>query len=226
MNQDTYSVMIFWSDDDAAFVASVPDLPGCMAHGETRAEAAEQIGIAIQNWIETAREIGRQIPSPPKDMALYIKELDQKTAQTIKAGLENAMPSLVETVVKVLKQSEANERQEMTPHTAVLYARVSSREQREEGYSIEAQVKLLRAAASALLPTPEMSYARVIARYIMPNARNVTAIEIPANARNSGSFHIWRARGVLASHPALNPPAKPPMCAQKSTPGMKLSTRP
>jgi predicted RNase H-like HicB family nuclease len=111
MNQDTYSVMIFWSDDDAVFVATVPDLPGCMAHGETRGMAIEQIEIAIQNWLDTAREIGREIPGPPKDMALYIKELDQKTAQTIKAGLENAMPSLVETVVKVLKQSEANERQ-------------------------------------------------------------------------------------------------------------------
>jgi predicted RNase H-like HicB family nuclease len=111
MNQDTYSVMIFWSDDDAAFVASVPDLPGCMAHGETRAEAAEQIGIAIQNWIETAREIGRQIPSPPKDMAQYMKELDQKAEQTIKAGIENAVPSLVETLTKILKEAEAHEKQ-------------------------------------------------------------------------------------------------------------------
>ena len=86
MNQDTYSVMIFWSDDDAAFIATVPDLPGCMAHGETRALAIEQVEIAIQNWLDTAREIGREIPSPPKDMADYIKELDQKAEQSIRLG--------------------------------------------------------------------------------------------------------------------------------------------
>jgi len=105
MNQDTYSVMIFWSDDDTAFIATVPELPGCMAHGETRALAIEQIEIAIQNWIDTAREIGREIPSPPKDMAAYIKELDQKAKQTIKAGIENAMPSIVEVLAKEMAKT-------------------------------------------------------------------------------------------------------------------------
>lgn len=108
MNQDTYSVIIFWSDDDAAFIATVPELPGCMAHGETRALAIEQIEIAIQNWLDTAREIGREIPSPPKDMAEYIKELDQKAEQTIKAGVENAMPSIVEALAKEMAKTGEN----------------------------------------------------------------------------------------------------------------------
>lgn len=108
MNQDTYSVIIFWSDDDAAFIATVPELPGCMAHGETRALAIEQIEIAIQNWLDTAREIGREIPSPPKDMAEYIKELDQKAEQTIKAGVENAMPSIVEALAKEMTKTGEN----------------------------------------------------------------------------------------------------------------------
>lgn len=65
-----------------------------------------------------------------------------------------------------------------------------------------------------------------MAIYIIPNATTVRAIHTPASALNSGSFHIKRARGVLANHPARNPPAIPPTCAQKSTPGRKLSTRP
>ena len=105
MNQDTYGVIIFWSDDDAAFIASVPELPGCMAHGETRALAIEQIEIAIQNWLDTAREIGREIPSPPKDMADHIKELDQKAEQTIKAGIEKVMPLIVEVLTKEMSKS-------------------------------------------------------------------------------------------------------------------------
>jgi predicted RNase H-like HicB family nuclease len=46
--EDTYSIILYWSDDDEAFIASVPELPGCMAHGETRGQAIEQIEIAIQ----------------------------------------------------------------------------------------------------------------------------------------------------------------------------------
>jgi hypothetical protein len=63
-------------------------------------------------------------------------------------------------------------------------------------------------------------------RYIIPNATAVTAMLIPAKALSSGSFHIMRARGVLASHPATNPPENPPTWAQKSTPGIKLKTNP
>ena len=63
MIEDTYSTILYWSDDDEAFIASVPESPGCIAHGETRDQAIEQIEIAIQNWLDTAREIGREIPS-------------------------------------------------------------------------------------------------------------------------------------------------------------------
>ena len=59
-----YEIIIFWSEADCAFVAEVPELPGCMADGKTRQEAllnAEQI---IKEWIETAEELGRPIPRP------------------------------------------------------------------------------------------------------------------------------------------------------------------
>ena len=59
-----YEILIQWSDEDRAFVARVPELPGCMAHGPTRATAQENIGQAIALWLETAREHGDPVPEP------------------------------------------------------------------------------------------------------------------------------------------------------------------
>lgn len=65
-----YEVIIYWSDEDGAFVAEVPELAGCMADGTTYAEALESVQIVIQEWIDTAQELGRAIPSP-KGRLLY-----------------------------------------------------------------------------------------------------------------------------------------------------------
>ncbi len=51
-----YEVIIYWSNEDGAFVAEVPELPGCSAHGDTQQAALEQIGQAMDLWLETARE--------------------------------------------------------------------------------------------------------------------------------------------------------------------------
>lgn len=59
-----YEIIIYWSEDDQAFVAEVPELPGCAAHGETAGGALEKCGDAIDLWIETATEAGRSIPTP------------------------------------------------------------------------------------------------------------------------------------------------------------------
>lgn len=59
-----YEVILFWSGDDEAFVAEVPELPGCMADGATYQEALKNVEIVIREWIETARELGRSIPEP------------------------------------------------------------------------------------------------------------------------------------------------------------------
>ena len=59
-----YSVNIFWSDEDQVFIAEVPDLPGCVTHGDTHASALANANDAIQLWIETASEFGDSIPSP------------------------------------------------------------------------------------------------------------------------------------------------------------------
>lgn len=61
---DRYEVIIYWSDDDGAYVAEVPELPGCIAHGSSREEALSSIGEAMSLWLDTARECGDAIPEP------------------------------------------------------------------------------------------------------------------------------------------------------------------
>ena len=59
-----YEVIIYWSNEDQVFVAEVPELPGCMAHGDTKADALASADEAIQLWIDTATEFGDPIPEP------------------------------------------------------------------------------------------------------------------------------------------------------------------
>ncbi len=59
-----YELIIYWSEEDSTFIVEVPELPGCMADGQTYQEAVSNVEIVIQEWIETARELGRSIPSP------------------------------------------------------------------------------------------------------------------------------------------------------------------
>ncbi|MGO9117285.1 MAG: type II toxin-antitoxin system HicB family antitoxin [Desulfomonilaceae bacterium] len=59
-----YEVIIYWGDEDQAFIAEVPELPGCAADGATYQEAIANAEVAIKEWIETAQELGRSIPEP------------------------------------------------------------------------------------------------------------------------------------------------------------------
>ena len=59
-----YEILIQWSDEDRAFVARAPELPGCMAHGGTTAAARESIEQAVALWLDTAKESGDPIPQP------------------------------------------------------------------------------------------------------------------------------------------------------------------
>ena len=59
-----YELILFWSKEDQAFIAEVPELPGCMADGASYAEALANAEKVIQEWIQTAQEMGRPIPTP------------------------------------------------------------------------------------------------------------------------------------------------------------------
>lgn len=70
MSENRFEVAIYWSDADTAFIAEVPELPGCMADGSTRELALHNAEVAIEEWIETARDLGRPIPLPKGRLAL------------------------------------------------------------------------------------------------------------------------------------------------------------
>lgn len=59
-----YEVIIYWSAEDEAFIAEAPELAGCMADGASYQEALANVEVVIQEWIETAQELGRPIPQP------------------------------------------------------------------------------------------------------------------------------------------------------------------
>ena len=59
-----YEVIIYWSQEDKAFIAEVPELPGCVADSQNYQEALDNVGLIVQEWIETAKQLGRNIPKP------------------------------------------------------------------------------------------------------------------------------------------------------------------
>ena len=59
-----YEVILYWSSEDEAFIAEVPELPGCAADGPTYEAALSNVKVVIDEWIETALHLGRQVPEP------------------------------------------------------------------------------------------------------------------------------------------------------------------
>ena len=64
MNNSKYEIILYWSEEDDAFIAEVPELAGCAADGATYQEAVANVEVIIQEWIQTAKELGREIPVP------------------------------------------------------------------------------------------------------------------------------------------------------------------
>lgn len=64
-----YEIILYWSENDGCYIAEVPELSGCMADGKTFAEALENVHVVIREWIETAEELGREIPAPKGKLA-------------------------------------------------------------------------------------------------------------------------------------------------------------
>ena len=66
-----YEIILYWSNEDQVFVAEVPELPGCMAHGDSQQAALRNINDAMQSWIDTARELGRPVPEPKGQRLMF-----------------------------------------------------------------------------------------------------------------------------------------------------------
>ena len=63
-NESRYEIILYWSDEDQAVIAEVPELPGCATDGETYEDALTNVRTVIDEWIETARDLGREVPKP------------------------------------------------------------------------------------------------------------------------------------------------------------------
>lgn len=66
-----YEIIVFWSAEDATYIAEVPELPGCMADGNSYEAAVANANTVITEWIETAKELGRPIPEPKGRRLVY-----------------------------------------------------------------------------------------------------------------------------------------------------------
>ncbi len=71
MNEPRYHINLFWSDEDDCWIADVPDLKYCSAHGDTPSEAIVSIQDAMEGWLETAAELNMPIPEPHYRPAIY-----------------------------------------------------------------------------------------------------------------------------------------------------------
>ncbi|MDZ7795226.1 MAG: type II toxin-antitoxin system HicB family antitoxin [Spirochaetia bacterium] len=66
-----YEIILFWSEEDNAYIAEVPELSGCMADGNSYEEALRNAEVVIEEWIKTAKELNRTIPEPKKGRLIY-----------------------------------------------------------------------------------------------------------------------------------------------------------
>ncbi|MFN6530626.1 type II toxin-antitoxin system HicB family antitoxin [Nostoc sp. ChiSLP03a] len=66
-----YEIILYWSELDRAFIAEVPELSGCAADGDTYQEALNNVELVVQEWIETAKDLGRPVPEP-RPRLMYI----------------------------------------------------------------------------------------------------------------------------------------------------------
>jgi len=69
MEELHYSMVIEWSDEDNTYIVTVPEIPGCMTHGDTYEEAVQQGKDSIETWVEASKRLGRPIPEPKKHAA-------------------------------------------------------------------------------------------------------------------------------------------------------------
>jgi predicted RNase H-like HicB family nuclease len=67
----SYEIILYWSQEDRVFIAEVPELPGCMAHGDTQEAALANVKEAMQLWLDTAREFGDPVPEPRGRRLIY-----------------------------------------------------------------------------------------------------------------------------------------------------------
>jgi len=92
-----YSVNLIWSREDEAYIAAVPELPGCMADGETMEEALQNVREVARQWVEVATEDGRRIPQPMsfEDLRQSVEDRNKQMQMEIQKTCEQAVSSIL-----------------------------------------------------------------------------------------------------------------------------------
>ncbi len=95
-----YSFNCTWSDEDGAFIASVPELPGCSADGRTVPQALKALDVVIDEWIETANEDKRPVPKPltAKVSAEFQKKFREKLSEHVQRQVEIAVEKVIQGI--------------------------------------------------------------------------------------------------------------------------------
>jgi predicted RNase H-like HicB family nuclease len=101
MRIERYAITLIWSQEDEAYLAMIPDLPGCAADGATVEEAIKNLDVVAQEWIETAKELGRRIPAPVT--LSQLRERDRKADEEQHAAFEAAVKRAVDMLAKTAK---------------------------------------------------------------------------------------------------------------------------
>lgn len=98
-----YCIQIVWSEDDKAFLASVPELPGCIADGATVEKAIKALQATVDDWIETAKELGREIPEPLD--AAKMEERARQFQEDLKQEIQRQVQTAVGQIFHNLTQA-------------------------------------------------------------------------------------------------------------------------
>ncbi len=145
MKPTDYAITIVWSEDDQAYLARVPSLPGCVADGKTREEAvANAVGV-IQDWIDTAKELGRPVPSPLSD-----QDYHQRAREIADKGQALFQKAVNDAVQKALSETEATLREELSDYSLWAFSGTRTR--------------TISESSSALIDTSQVSLTAKVTR--------------------------------------------------------------
>ena len=101
MRIERYAITLIWSQEDKAYLAMIPDLPGCAADGATVEEAIKNLDVVAQEWIETAKELNRRIPEPVN--LSQLRERERKAEEEQRAAFEVTVKRAVDMLAKTSK---------------------------------------------------------------------------------------------------------------------------
>jgi predicted RNase H-like HicB family nuclease len=106
MNATDYPVLLTWSEQDEAYIARVFDLPGCAADGKTPAEAIENVRLSIEEWIETAKDMGFDVPAPQDDTVLeeFARKQNQEQLQRFQEAVQAEVQKAIEKLIPQLTE--------------------------------------------------------------------------------------------------------------------------